>query len=626
MASAPPSAAKPALLGLPDDIDEYTGDFSTPRVPIANDLQVKQEGYGSVPKMQPSLKGDWEAFGLLLGLYFLQGVPMGLSSSIPLFLASKGVDFAGQAIFSLAPWPYSLKLLWAPLVDAVYTTRYGLGQRKSWIVPTQFVMGVVLMLLASQMDSMFGDHGAPDVMGLATASFVLYFLAATQDIAVDGWALTILRPENVGFASTANSVGQNAGSMVAFGIVIAMDSPGFCNAWVRPLLGHPSQEFGMVSVASFTWLWGAVFMIATALLWLFKTEETPKHVSVEPHATHIASFSDMPGVAEVISMQEPAGVHTRQRSSERRRALEPLNQSSLPHKPRSVARREVVALSPCPNDPPSIKVQLAIAWAATRNCYSDLWSLLKLPPVMSFALFLLTSRVAFSAVDSALTFVLLKKGVTREMLASFDMISTPLLLAFQALSSTWLSGPTPLTWSMRTYGVRLAMNVVWLITLRFMDDAAGSISMSVSVFLFVLLLVHGALSGIMFTAQITFFNQIADARMGGTYMTLLNTVWNLSSKWPQYLMLHAIQQLTVESCVGEANAPLEGLQCKAGSSSNECTEAGGFCATLQDGFFICVVFGTAAGVLWLITMHKRGKMLEDAPKSHWRLPARVFGE
>ena len=40
---------------------------------------------------------------------------------------------------------------------------------------------------------------------------VLTFLAATQDIAVDGWALTMLSKKNVGWASTCNSAGQTIG-------------------------------------------------------------------------------------------------------------------------------------------------------------------------------------------------------------------------------------------------------------------------------------------------------------------------------------------------------------------------------------------------------------------------------
>ena len=46
--------------------------------------------------------------------------------------------------------------------------------------------------------------------------FFLNFLAATQDIAVDGWALTMLKRENVGYASTCNSVGQTAGYFMGY--------------------------------------------------------------------------------------------------------------------------------------------------------------------------------------------------------------------------------------------------------------------------------------------------------------------------------------------------------------------------------------------------------------------------
>ena len=45
--------------------------------------------------------------------------------------------------------------------------------------------------------------------------FLLYFLMATQDIAVDGWALTMLSRENVGYASLCNSIGQSFGVFLA---------------------------------------------------------------------------------------------------------------------------------------------------------------------------------------------------------------------------------------------------------------------------------------------------------------------------------------------------------------------------------------------------------------------------
>ena len=59
-------------------------------------------------------------FTLLLCLYILQGIPMGLASSIPVLLKEQGMGYGAKAIFSNVSWPYSLKMLWAPVVDALY--------------------------------------------------------------------------------------------------------------------------------------------------------------------------------------------------------------------------------------------------------------------------------------------------------------------------------------------------------------------------------------------------------------------------------------------------------------------------------------------------------------------------
>ncbi len=65
------------------------------------------------------LESDWKqdlpSIVLLLVLYTLQGIPMGLSGSIPFLLLEK-VSYSEQAIFSLVSIPFSMKLLWAPLV------------------------------------------------------------------------------------------------------------------------------------------------------------------------------------------------------------------------------------------------------------------------------------------------------------------------------------------------------------------------------------------------------------------------------------------------------------------------------------------------------------------------------
>lgn len=76
-------------------------------------------------RVQPGIRGELGNVSLLLFLYVLQGIPLGLAGSIPLILQSKNVSYKDQAFFSFVFWPFSLKLLWAPLVDALYFSRFG---------------------------------------------------------------------------------------------------------------------------------------------------------------------------------------------------------------------------------------------------------------------------------------------------------------------------------------------------------------------------------------------------------------------------------------------------------------------------------------------------------------------
>ena len=53
----------------------------------------------------------------------------------------------------------------------------------------------------------------------------------------------------------------------------------------------------------------------------------------------------------------------------------------------------------------------------------------------------------------------------------------------------------------------------------------------------------------MFVSSSAFFTQIADPVIGGTYLTLLNTVSNLGGTWPRYFVLRGVDLFTKASCV-----------------------------------------------------------------------------
>lgn len=89
--------------------------------------------------MLKDLDGDKLHVLILFFLYILQGIPLGLKSAIPLLLSNRNVPYKEQATYSISSYPFSMKILWAPLVDSVYISRF--GRRKSWLVPVQYLIG-----------------------------------------------------------------------------------------------------------------------------------------------------------------------------------------------------------------------------------------------------------------------------------------------------------------------------------------------------------------------------------------------------------------------------------------------------------------------------------------------------
>ena len=96
------------------------------------------------------LTGDYGNVFVLFLLYVLQGIPLGMGGSIPMILQNKNVSYKDQAMFSLVFWPFSLKLLWAPVVDALFFQK--MGRRKSWLIPVQYLIGLFMLILSMVRD------------------------------------------------------------------------------------------------------------------------------------------------------------------------------------------------------------------------------------------------------------------------------------------------------------------------------------------------------------------------------------------------------------------------------------------------------------------------------------------
>lgn len=140
--------------------------------------------------------------GLLLALYFVQGLPFGFQAvALPVYLRQLGVSLESIGLLGALAAPWMLKALWAPLVDRYYSPR--LGRRRSWILPAQ--AGLALCCAA-------GAAAGEDHLGLLLALVLLMNLfAATQDIAADGLAVDLLSEQELGPANAAQVTPKHVG-------------------------------------------------------------------------------------------------------------------------------------------------------------------------------------------------------------------------------------------------------------------------------------------------------------------------------------------------------------------------------------------------------------------------------
>lgn len=162
--------------------------------------------------------GRLAAFG---GLYLSEGLPQGFAGvALILEFKRRGMDAAAIGIFAgiiLLPW--SWKFLVGPLVDNLHFRRF--GARKQWIVAAQIGMLVTLCLALLKMPH-FGDDG---VIGLKlfTGLLILHnVFAASQDVAIDALACSILKKDERGLANGIMFGAAQAGSAIGGSGVIAL--------------------------------------------------------------------------------------------------------------------------------------------------------------------------------------------------------------------------------------------------------------------------------------------------------------------------------------------------------------------------------------------------------------------
>jgi PAT family beta-lactamase induction signal transducer AmpG len=207
---------------------------------------------------------------IVLFLGFSSGLPLALSgSTLQVWATERGVDLKTIGLFAALGTPYTIKFLWAPLVDALdvpILSRW-LGRRRGWLIFSQLLLMLAILLLA-----LCDPATSPGLLVLA-ALFVAT-ASATQDIVVDAFRVESL-PESeqaAGMASyvAAYRVGMLVSTAGALFLVTGFETWG---------LGRPAAwTAGYIAMAASV----AIGIVTT----LIATEPEKSVVAVAERAAH----------------------------------------------------------------------------------------------------------------------------------------------------------------------------------------------------------------------------------------------------------------------------------------------------------------------------------------------------
>jgi MFS transporter, PAT family, beta-lactamase induction signal transducer AmpG len=181
---------------------------------------------------------------LLLG--FSSGLPLALSgSTLLVWMTESGVDLRTIGLFALVGTPYTLKFLWAPLVDAIHVPLFtrAFGRRRGWLLFSQLLLITAILLLAL-------TDPARSPLFVALGALLVAATSSTQDIVVDAFRVESL-PESeqaAGMASyvAAYRIGMLVSTAGALFMVSGFESTGIAR--------------------SSAWMWGYVVMAAMVLI------------------------------------------------------------------------------------------------------------------------------------------------------------------------------------------------------------------------------------------------------------------------------------------------------------------------------------------------------------------------
>eukprot|EP00455_Lapot_gusevi_P041790 TRINITY_DN4888_c0_g1_i2.p1 TRINITY_DN4888_c0_g1~~TRINITY_DN4888_c0_g1_i2.p1 ORF type:complete len:219 (-),score=35.63 TRINITY_DN4888_c0_g1_i2:29-685(-) len=210
---------------------------------------------------------------------------------------------------------------------------------------------------------------------------------------------------------------------------------------------------------------------------------------------------------------------------------------------------------------------------------------------------LLTFRLAFAASDNVTVLKLIEKGLPKENMGLMALVSFPFEIIFPFLIGKWMSEGSRLQPWLVAFPLRVLLSTLSAFVVYSFPGAAN-LSTGFYLVLLTMQLSYEFVQNMMFVSICGYFIQISDTRIGGTYMTFLNTISNLGGTWPKFVALSLVDYMTVK----------------------ECTDGTTNCTVIRDGYYVLVGVCAVIGVLYYQYARKTVRKLESLPASSWRCP------
>lgn len=151
---------------------------------------------------------------VILFLGFSSGLPVALSGgTLQAWFADSDVDIKTIGLLTLVGLPYTVKFLWAPLMDRFVPPL--LGRRRGWVAISQLAVCGVLLAMGATSPSQ-------SVYALALLALLLAFVSASQDIAFDAYRTDVLDERRRGAGAAVSVLGYRLAMLTSGALALIL--------------------------------------------------------------------------------------------------------------------------------------------------------------------------------------------------------------------------------------------------------------------------------------------------------------------------------------------------------------------------------------------------------------------